>query len=176
MSIEDMDDGFDENGYDRPSKSELKRRVEALQKAGESLIDLPAGRLDALPLPDELRRAVNEAAKIRNKHAAYKRQRQFIGKLMREIDAQPILEALDDLQNAHLAETARFHEIERWRGALLGPENAAALTELIATFPAVEVQPLRNLVAKARREADSGRGKHAQRELFAMLRGLIDQA
>ena len=166
---------YDENGYSRPSKSELKRRVEALQKAGESLIDLPAGKLASLNLPDELHKAVTQAAKLRNKHAAFKRQRQFIGRLMRELDATPILEALEELQNAHSADTARFHEVEHWRDALLGTEGATALTELIAAYPGADVQALRNLVGKARRELDSGRGKHAQRELFAMLRGLITQ-
>ncbi|PJC69590.1 MAG: hypothetical protein CO017_07500, partial [Zetaproteobacteria bacterium CG_4_8_14_3_um_filter_59_5] len=87
----DIHDEAEESLYDRPSKSELKRRVEALQKAGESLIDLPPGKLAKLQLPDELRRAVVEAAKIRSKHAAFKRQRQYIGKLMRECDAEPIL-------------------------------------------------------------------------------------
>jgi len=169
-------DDFGSQLYDRPSKSELKRQVEALQKAGESLIDLPAAKLAKMPLPDELRTAVIEAGKIRNKHAAFKRQRQYIGKLMRQVDAEPILEALNDLQSTHLAETSQFHEVEHWRDALLAPNGADSLTELIAAYPGADVQQLRNQISKARREIGSGRGKHAQRELFALLRGLIENA
>jgi len=176
MMHDETRDDFDEPQYDRPSKSELKRRVEALQKAGESLIDLPDAKLAKMPLPDELRRAIQEAAKIRNKHAAFKRQRQYIGRLMREVDAEPILEALNDLENTHLAETTRFHEIEYWRDALLAPTGQEALTELIATYPGADVQQLRNQIGKARREIKSGRGRRAQRELFAMLRGLLENA
>lgn len=159
-----------------PSKSELKRRVEALQKAGEALIDLSPSQLAKIPLPNELRSAVQEAAKIRNKHAAFRRQRQYIGRLMRETDAQPILEALHDLQSAHLAETSRFHEIEYWRDALLSPTGAEALTELIAAHPNIDVQQLRNQVGKAQRELKSGHNRHAQRELFAMLRGMLENS
>lgn len=172
----EMHDEAEEPLYDRPSKSELKRRVEALQKAGESLIDLPPGKLAKMPLPDELRRAVIEATKIRSKHAGFKRQRQYIGKLMREIDAEPILEALNDLQTTHLAETSRFHEIEHWRDALLAGDGANAFTRLIESYPGVDVQQVRNQVSKAKREMSSGHGRHAQRELFAMLRGMIENA
>ena len=172
MMYEDTDSPFD----DRPSKSELKRRVEALQKAGESLIELPPAQLAKMPLPDELHRAIIEAAKIRNKHAAYKRQRQYIGRLMREVDAEPILEALNDLETTHRAETTRFHEIEHWRDALLAADGANALTELIAAYPGADVQQIRNQIGKAQREIKSGRGRRAQRELFAMLRGMIENA
>jgi len=172
MTSFESDGEFDE----RPSKSEMKRRMDALQKAGESLIDLSPARLARMPLPDELRSAVLEAAKIRNRHAAFKRQRQYIGRLMRQIDASPILEALHELEDAHLAETSRFHEIEHWRDALLSPNGAQALTELLDAHPGADVQQLRNQVGKALKEQSLGQGKHAQRELFAMLRELIDRS
>ena len=171
-----MPDDAEEEYDDRPSKSELKRRVEALQKAGESLIDLTESKLAKIPMPDELRLAVAQAATIRKKHAAFKRQRQYIGKLMRSIDAGPILEALNDLETTHLTETSRFHEIEHWRDALLGDNAADAMTELIAAYPGANVQQLRNLVGKAKREKSDGRSRRAQRDLFAMLRGLLENA
>ncbi len=158
---------------DVPSKSEMKRRVEALQKAGEALIDLTPNQLANMPLSHELRTAVQEAAKLRNKHAAFRRQRQYIGRLMRETDAEPILEALHDIQSAHQAETSRFHEIEHWRDALLSSTGAAALTELVAAYPGLDVQQLRNQVGKAVRERKAGHGRQAQRELFAMLRDIL---
>ncbi len=162
--------------YDRPSKSELKRRVEALQKAGEALIQLTPAQLEKMSLPDELHRAVLEGQKLSNKRVALKRQRQYIGRLMREIDAEPIVQAVNDLQTKHHAETSRFHEIEYWRDALLGVSEMDALTELIAAHPGVDVQLLRRHIAKAKRELQGGKGKRAQRELFAMLRGMIENA
>ena len=171
-----IDEEIDKPQYDRPSKSELKRRVEALQKAGESLIDLTAAQLAKMPLPDELRLAVKEAAKIRKKHAAFKRQRQYIGKLMREIDAEPILEALSDLESTHRTDTSNFHEIEYWRDTLLGDAGADALTDLLGKHPGVDVQMLRRQVAKAKREKELGRSRHEQRDLFAMLRGMFENA
>ena len=173
MNRDDIDEAPQ---YDRPSKSELKRRVEALQKAGESLIDLTPSQLAKMPLPDELRLAVKEAGNIRKKHAAFKRQRQYIGKLMREIDAEPILEALNDLESTHRTETSQFHEVEYWRDSLLGDTGADALTELLGKHPGLDVQMLRRQVAKAKREKELGRSRREQRDLFALLRGMFENS
>jgi len=161
---------------ERPSKSELKRRVERLQKAGESLIELSVAQLEKIALPDELRLAVQEAQKLRNKHAAFKRQRQYIGRLMREIDGEAVIQAVNELELAHRTQTARFHEIEYWRDALLAEDSGHAMSELLATHPGIDVQALRRQIGKARRELQSGRSRQAQRKLFAMLRDLLMDA
>ncbi len=156
----------------RPSKSEIKRRMEALQKTGEALIHLSETQLAAMPLPDPLRLAVQQAQGLHSRHAL-KRQRQFIGKLMRDIDAAPIEQALHDLETMHDAQNARFHEIEYWRDRLLAKHDANALTELLAQYPGFDVQQLRQQLQQARRERQVDSGKRAQRKLFAMLRDMI---
>jgi len=169
-----IDEDMDKPQYDRPSKSELKRQVEALQKTGEALIQLTPAQLEKMNLPDELHRAVLDGQKLSNKRVALKRQRQFIGRLMREIDAEPIVQAVNDMQAKKHVETSRFHEIEYWRDALLGASESDALTELVAAHPGVDVQLLRRHTAKAKREMQGGKSKRAQRELFALLRGIIE--
>ena len=79
-----------------PSKSARKREAHALQKLGERLVELRLADLDRLPLPENLRDAIDEARRLKG-HGALARQRQYIGKLMREIDVEPILAALDAL-------------------------------------------------------------------------------
>jgi len=156
----------------RPSKSEIKRRMEALQKTGEALISLSAAQLATMPLPDALHLAVREAQELHSRHAL-KRQRQFIGKLMRDIDATPIEQALHDLETMQDAQNARFHEIEYWRDRLLADHDANALTELLAHQPGFDVQQLRQQLQQARRERQTDSGKRAQRKLFAMLRAML---
>jgi ribosome-associated protein len=76
-----------------PSKSARKREAHALQKLGEELVRLRAQELDLLPLPENLRDAIDEAQRITSR-GALSRQRQYIGKLMRDIDVEPVLAAL----------------------------------------------------------------------------------
>ncbi|MDQ6986782.1 MAG: ribosome biogenesis factor YjgA [Mariprofundaceae bacterium] len=156
----------------RPSKSEIKRRMEALQKTGEALIALSGAQLTAIPLPDVLRLAVQEAQGLHSRHAL-KRQRQYIGKLMRDIDATPIEQALHDLETMHDTQNARFHEIEYWRDRLLADHDTNALTELLAAHPGFDVQQLRQQLQQARRERQTNAGKRAQRKLFTVLRDML---
>ncbi|MDX8392838.1 MAG: ribosome biogenesis factor YjgA [Mariprofundaceae bacterium] len=155
-----------------PSRSAIKRNMEALQKIGEALVKLTSTQLVAIPLPDALRLAVQEAQQIHSKHAL-KRQRQYIGKLMRDIDAEPIEQALRDLESMQGAQSASFHKIEHWRDRLLADTTAHALTELIADYPGMDVQQLRQQLQQARREQQTDSGKRAQRKLFALLRSTI---
>ena len=161
---------------DAPSKSERKRRMQSLQKTGEALIELTDAELEAMPLPAPLLDAVQTARKLRNKHAAFKRQRQFIGKLMRDIDAEPIAQALESLAATRAGQTADFHAVERWRERLLSDEYGRALTELMATHHVPDTQHLRQLVRKARDEQQDvgpNPGKRHRRALFAALREIL---
>lgn len=78
----------------RPSKSARKRAAHAAQKLGEELIRLKSIELDSLSLPDELLAAIREAQRIQKSRGGLARQRQYIGKLMREIDLAPIEAAI----------------------------------------------------------------------------------
>ena len=153
-----------------PSKSQLKREMEALQKLGEELVALPQDQLAALPLPDTLRDAVQLARRITS-YGALKRQRQYIGRLMRELDAEPIRIRLDELRGTDLAVKARFRENQRWRDRLLA-EGDAALAEFLARHPQADRQHLRQLMRQAGGEAGGSRPPQYGRELFRYIQGL----
>jgi ribosome-associated protein len=153
---------------ERPSKSERKRRSDDLQSLGEALIDLPDSELDALPLPETLRDAVLLARKI-TKHGGLYRQKQYIGKLMRKIDAEPIRAALDARRERELVEALRFRRIEQWRDRLL-QEGASAVERLAAEVPGIDVATVTTLVERARAEQPTGDSTGASRALFRLLR------
>src|SRR6185369_13110451 len=113
---------------ERPSKSERKRRSDDLQSLGEALIDLPDSEFNALPLPEQLREAVQLARRI-TAHGGLYRQKQYIGKLMRKIDAEPIRDALGARKERERIEAARFRRVEQWRDRLVR-EGPPALGQL----------------------------------------------
>ena len=157
-----------------PSKSRLKREAEAVQALGKELVELPAARyaavMNKLELPEGLREAIDTCRGI-HARGGRKRQLQYIGKLMRGIDAEPIRHALESLAGKDRAETALLHRLERWRERLIA-EGDAALTELLDEYPTAERQALRQLVMKARKEQEAGRPPAAARALFRALREL----
>ena len=167
----DDSDGPDQAfGDDRPSKSARKRHSDDLQSLGEALIDLPAAELDALPLPEQLRDAVLLAQRI-TAHGGLYRQKQYIGKLMRKIDAEPIREAMTARRDRERVEALRFHRIEQWRDKLLS-EGTEAVAKLKTDFPNIDDRAIRSLTERARKEQQTSSQKitPAGRELFRLLR------
>ena len=155
-----------------PSKSQRKREMHALQDMGEQLVELSAERLAQMALPDELRDAVREAQRI-TKHGGRRRQMQYIGRLMRSIDAEPIREALAAIEGRSAVETARQHRLERLRLRLL--EDETVLTEIARTHPHADLQHLRQLRRNALKEQEQTKPPRAFRELFRALRDLDAQ-
>jgi ribosome-associated protein len=153
---------------ERPSKSERKRRSSDLQDLGEMLIELPDAELNELPLPEQLRDAVLLARRI-TKHGGLYRQKQYIGKLMRKIDAEPIRKAIEARRARERADALSFRRIELWRDRLL-KEGVSALERLQAEFPAVDRDTLAALLQQARIERDRDATPRAARELFKLLR------
>ena len=162
----------DETGYDpdRPSKSQRKRDSTALQDLGEALVDLPAERLAKIEMPDSLRTAVRDAQRI-TKHEGRRRQMQYIGKLMRSVDPQPIQAALGALAGVSAAEKARMHRLENLRLRLLADENQT-LAEIIGAHPGADLQQLRQLCRNARKEQEQHKPPRAFREIFRFLKSL----
>jgi ribosome-associated protein len=158
---------------ERPSKGSLKRQAEELQELGEALIDLPDEVLDQLPLPEILRDAVANARRFTS-HGASLRQRQYIGKLMRKIDAAPIREAIEARRRDERLAARRFRRVETWRDRLLG-EPDTALAQLQQELPAADLARVRALLAQASAEAREGRAPRAARLLFQYLRDLMNQ-
>ena len=178
LALRNPDDPAIDEGpiYTKPSKSQLKRDMTALQKLGEELVGYPAERLERVELPDDLRRALDEARSIHD-HEGRRRQMQYIGRLMRDVDVAPIRAAIDAFAGASRADAAALHALERWRERLL--EDDAALTafagEHTAALAPDTLQRLRNAIRMARKERSEGRPPKHFRELFKLLRNVVDE-
>ncbi|WP_460529047.1 ribosome biogenesis factor YjgA [Chitinimonas naiadis] len=158
-------DGDDEIEY--VSKSQMKRDVEALQDLGVQLIALSKMQLKKLDLPEALLVAIKDAQKI-TANGAIKRQRQYIGKLMREVDPAPIRALLDSLRGDNDQQTAWLHQIERTREELLTDDKAVAA--LISEHPEVDIQQLRQMIRNARAERAAQKPPKHYRSLFQFLK------
>jgi len=154
-----------------PSKSARKRAAHAAQQLGESLIALPDAELEALALPAELFEAIRAARRISSRAAA-DRQRQYIGRLMRGLDAAPIRAALAALGKPAAREAEYFRRAESWRERLIR-EGAPALAALARWHPHIDRAAWAERVRAARSERARGAGCAASRELFRALRALL---
>jgi ribosome-associated protein len=150
------------------SKTSKKRAVEALQTLGEALAALPVERLKKIDLPEDLREALDLHRRMTRQDKARRRQMQYIGRLMRQVDSAPIRAALAEARGDSAAETARLRQIERLRDALL--ENETALTEIAARYPGIDLQRLRSLRRAALKEKESGKPPRNYRAIFQMLK------
>jgi len=161
-----------EQEYERPSKSQLKREMTALQKLGEDLVAEPKDRVKRVPMPEDVRDAILECQNIKD-HEGRRRQMQYVGKKMRtlnEAEIAAIQKTLDSWRGLSKADTAAMHALERHREKLL--TNDAALTELLAQHPEVDAQQLRSLIRNARKEQAENKPPKAYREIFQILKQL----
>ncbi len=156
----------------KPSKTQRKKAVHELQALGEELVELAEDRLASLDLPERLRDAVMEARRI-TAHGAKRRQLQYIGKIMRKVDAGPIRAALDGWRGHAAQLTVEHKRAEAWRERLLASD--AALAELCAEYPRADAARLGSLVRSALRERSAGEPPRSYRALFQALRALMDQ-
>jgi len=155
------------------SKTQRKNQMLAVQRLGERLVELDTSRLRRIELPETLRTAVLEAKKI-TAHGGRRRQLQYIGKLMRQVDFVSIEQQLQALLSDSTQAVALMHRCERLREALLADD--AALTQFIAQYPIADIQQLHTLIRSARQEQakNSAVPKHARalyRYLFQTLSG-----
>lgn len=157
---------------EKKSKSQLKREMLALQKLGEELVRLSEDQISKLDIPSALMDALLFAKTIK-KHEAWRRQMQYIGTLMREIDPEPIHRALENALHGHKADMRIFKQAEEWRDKLLAG-NDALLEELFTRFPHVDFQRMRQLVFNARKEKDGNKPPKSSRALFRYLRELLN--
>lgn len=163
----------DDDEYERPSKSARKRASDDLQSLGEQLIGLAQSELDALPLPEQLRDAVMLARRIKA-HGGLYRQKQFIGKLMRKIDAEPIRVAMNAKHERERLAAMRFRRIEQWRDRLV-KEGMTALDALQAeTNASLDRRDIEELIERAREERDRKGAPHASRELFRVVKDALE--
>lgn len=161
-----------EQEYERPSKSQLKRDMTALQKLGQELIDQPRDRVKRVPMPNDVRDAILECQLIKD-HEGRRRQLQFVGKKMRTLDPDEVAtiqRTIDSWKGASKAETATMHSFEKKRDKLLA--NDKVLTELVQQHPELDAQHMRTLIRNARKELAENKPPKAYREIFQILKQL----
>jgi ribosome-associated protein len=156
---------------DERSKSQRKRDALAAKKLGEELIALKADKLALFELPDTLIDAI-EAARGMHQYGALRRQKQLVGKLMRDIDPQPIVEKLERLREPGRRATVQLHAVESWRDRLLAGGDAV-LAELKDQFPDADLDAIAELVFQARRNPGD---KKPKRALFRQINELMQTA
>jgi len=166
----------DEGSAARPSKSELKRRSQAVQAIGLELARLPADKLAAIEMPEALRAAIDEYRRTKS-HEARRRQLQYVGKLMRDADGAALRQALATATEGSAQETLALHAAERWRAELIADD--AALARWLGAHPECDAQHLRSLVRAARRDAaglaSPTRQPRSHRELFHYIKPRIGE-
>ena len=165
------DHGSDDESteFDRPSKSQLKRDMNALQDMGGELIALSTERLKKLELPDKLFTALKDAKRI-TQNGAKRRQLQYIGKLMRDVDVAPIQALLDEVKGVSAAAKAHQQGLERLRTQLI--ENEEVVGDIARQYPGADIQHLRQLRRNAIKEQALNKPPRAYREIFRVLREL----
>ena len=163
----------DRDDEERPSKTALKKQAHDLQALGEALAGLSEARLAALEMPEILRDAIEEYQRTRT-HEGRRRQRQLIGKLMRQADTAALQEAVAAAELGQAHDALALHRTEHWRLELVAEDTA--LTRWLAEFPDSDAQQLRSLVRNARKDAalpPKQRHGRAWRELFQYLKPIL---
>ncbi|EGQ8189370.1 ribosome-associated protein [Vibrio cholerae] len=149
------------------SRTEMKNDMLALQKLGEELVELKPSALAKFPLPEDLAEAIKDAQRFKNE--ARRRQLQYIGKLMRHIDPEPLQTALDKLRNKHSQTTALLHKLEQLRDRIVA-EGDSAIEVAMERYPEADRQRLRLLARQATKEKASNKPPKSSREIFQLLK------
>ena len=153
----------------RPSKTKAKEEMDALQELGKRLVEVSNDRLKKLDIPEILADAVRAAKRITS-FGALRRQMQYIGKLMRDVDIEPIQEMLDEIDGVSNKANARFHALEKQRDKLLADESV--ITALKNQHPDLDVTALRTLRRNALKEQAEQKPPKAYRAIFQLLKSL----
>lgn len=166
------------------SRTELKKESDELQKLGEALLTLPAAAMERLALPEKLVEALGEVRRITN-FEGRRRQMQFVGKLMRQLDEasrQAVRDALEEQRGGSAQQTLALHMAEKWRDDLIADDDA--LPKWLQAYPDTDVQQLRALIRQARKDTQpdaasvakglAPRRGRAYRDIFQIVRDALD--
>ena len=154
------------------SKSQMKREMLALQELGEKLVELNEQQLSQIDLSEELSTAISQAQAIK-KHGAKRRQLQFIGRLMRNVDAESIQQQLDKITQNSAEAISQHHRIEQWRDRLLA-DGDEALTEFINTYPDADRQQLRTLIRSTIQERHKNKPPRFYRKMYQLIKQAVE--
>jgi ribosome-associated protein len=154
---------------DNKSKTQIKKEMQALQVLGTDLVNLTQRQLEHFPLDDELRDAISIAQRINRKKEGFRRQLQYIGKLMRSRDTDSIQIALEKMKQAHHQSNQAFHALEKLRDNILAA-NDQQLEHILAENSTLDRQKLRQLKRQASKEQQLNKPPKSARELFQYLK------
>ena len=163
---------YDEHDENWVSKTQVKRECHDLQELGEAMSKLEPAALDKIPMDEDIRDAIVTMRKIK-KGSALKRQRQYVGKLLRNTDFEPIREAYEKAVNHYREDVKQFHQLENWRDRLV-EEGDKALGELLNEMPQLDRQHLRQLIRQAGKEKQNNKPPKSSREIFKYLREMSE--
>ncbi|WP_020409665.1 ribosome biogenesis factor YjgA [Hahella ganghwensis] len=170
----DGDDHYSDEDFDfGPSKSSKKRAMQALQDLGRELTKLKPDQLDELPISDRLKDALIDYQKFPS-HEAKRRQLQYIGKLMREVDEEELQPYLEKYTEGSDSQTAVHHQAERWREQLITGGNEA-LTAFVDEHPGGDIQHLRHLIRNAQKDLEQNKNRGAAKKLYRYIRDMLEE-
>ena len=153
---------------ERPSKSQLKREMHALQALGERIIAMSPAERARFPLSEDMLAAVEETGRIRS-HEGRRRHMQYVGKVMRREDLTAIQAVFDEIEQEERRRDLAFHRLEKWRDRLID-EDDNAVEAFIAEHPDADRQALRQLIRNAKSERERGKPPTNARRLFKLIR------
>jgi ribosome-associated protein len=154
------------------SKTRRKKAMLDVQAMGVALTRLTAEQLKRFELPEALRTAIEDARRF-TKHEALRRQMQYIGRLMRDIDIAPIAVQLQALHAPTHRQTSLFHFAEHWRAEILA--DPAAIARFVLEYPGADPESLRELAEQAAAERQAERAPRRYRELFQVLNAIVQE-
>lgn len=166
-----MDDEFDP-----PSKSQIKREHLAFQELGKRIISLPESQFNSLQLDEKLHHAIKEARSIKS-NSALKRQRQFVGKIigqLEEDEQSKIIHSLTEFDNHANQAKKYFHALENYRDSIMS-KGDEEINRILSIYPQLERNHLRQLFRNAKKEQDKKLSSKHYRLLFSYLKENIEQ-
>ena len=163
-----------EEEFTPPSKTQRKQQMEDLQSLGEELVALSSDRVKKIDIPENLREAVAAAQRMTRPDEARRRQMQYIGKIMRSVEVDPIRAALALVRGESASETAKLHRLEQLRTALLADEKV--LHEIATQYPTIDLQHLRSLRRSALKEHEQNKPPRSYRAIFQLFKELESDA
>lgn len=166
----DDSEGSEEGPLEK-SKTQVKKEMHALQKLGEDMMQLNKEQLATIPLPDNLRMAIEQAQGM--KKEARRRQLQYIGKLMRNTEIDAVQNAYDGIREKQNRNARALHLVEQWRDNLIQGDDKA-ITDFVTAFPDADRQQLRQLVRGAKQEVSQQKPPAQARKLFKFIRDLAE--
>ncbi|WP_432735617.1 ribosome biogenesis factor YjgA [Maridesulfovibrio sp. FT414] len=170
--MHDVEDLYNNDEYSGPSRSQKKRDMTALQNLAEKLMKLSPELVKKCGLPQYFIEEVLDAMSMTS-HEAKRRQTQYIGRLMRDIDPQPLIDFIEDIEVGNREGNKKFHKLEKWRDALV-EGDMSVLDELVELYPGADRQRLAQLARNAKKEKDGGKPPKSFRALFKALREISE--